>query len=86
MSVRGLQLVVGKAVINQDFRVAILNECRADVIRGLELAPHEVEQLMAIRASTLAEFAAQVEEIARRSERDERSRLATLRVGARRQS
>ena len=78
MSVRGLQLLVGRAVISEEFRIGILNGARADFIRDLDLEPEEMTSVLAIRAGNLAEFAARVEEIARRSE------LVALRSGVRR--
>ncbi len=68
MSMRGLQLLVGRAVISEEFRKGILNGARADYIRDIDLEPEERAGILAIRAINLADFAAQVEEIARRRE------------------
>lgn len=68
MSVRNLQIIVGKAVISDEFRAGILNGRRAELIRGFALDPEEEAAVMAIQADTLAEFAGAVEQIARSRE------------------
>jgi len=64
MSVRGLQKIVGKAVISDQFRDGLLGERRAELIGGFDLEPDELDKVMAIRVETLAEFAGAIEEIA----------------------
>ena len=63
MSVRGLHILVGKAVISDEFRDGILNGRRDELIRSFDLEPEEVAEVMAIQANTLEEFAAAVEQI-----------------------
>ncbi|MBI3241229.1 MAG: hypothetical protein HYZ49_02935 [Chloroflexi bacterium] len=63
MSVRGLQKLVGKAVISDNFRKGILGERRAELVGGFDLEPDELVSLLSLRAETLAEFAGAVEEI-----------------------
>ena len=63
MSIHGLQFMVARAVISDQYRVGILNGHKADLIQELDLDPGESAQVMAIRANTLAEFAAEVDRI-----------------------
>ena len=64
MSARGLQMLVGKAVVSDRFRVAVLNGRRVELLGDFDLKPEEVREVMAIQAETLAEFAAAVARIA----------------------
>lgn len=64
MSTRGLQKIVGKAVISDHFRDGLLGERRAELIGGFDLEPDELDKVMAIQVETLAEFAGAIEEIA----------------------
>ena len=63
MSIRGMNEIVGTAVISDRFRVGLLNERRAELIRQpeFELEPEEALALMSIQAENLAEFAIAVE-------------------------
>ncbi|CAG0935615.1 hypothetical protein TFLX_04458 [Thermoflexales bacterium] len=63
MSIDGLQFMVGRAVISDEYCAGILNGQKADLIRDLDLDPGESAQVLAIRANTLAEFAAEVDRI-----------------------
>ncbi len=63
MSIRGLQFMVGRAVVSDEYRAGILDGRKAELIRDLDLEPGESAQVMAIQAGTLAEFAAAVERI-----------------------
>jgi hypothetical protein len=63
MSIHGLEFMVGRAIISDEYRAGILNGHKAELIRDLDLEPGESAQVMAIRASTLAEFAAEVDRI-----------------------
>jgi hypothetical protein len=65
MSILSLQKMVGKAIVSDEYRAGILNGHKAELIRELDLDPEEATQVMAIRASTLAEFAAAVDQIVR---------------------
>jgi len=64
MSIRAIQTVVGKAVISESFRAGLLNGQRAELLREFDLEPREAAALLAIRAETLTDFAAQVEQLA----------------------
>lgn len=61
MSARGLQMLVGKAVVSDEFRIGILNGRRDELIGSFDLEPEEIAEVMAIQAETLAEFAAAIE-------------------------
>ena len=63
MSARGLQQLVGKAVVSAQFCAGLLSDRRAEALYGLELDAEETAAIIAIRADSLAEFAAQVEAI-----------------------
>lgn len=63
MSTRGLQKIVGKAVISDQFRDELLGERRAELIGGFDLEPDELDKVMAIQVETLAEFAGAIEEM-----------------------
>ncbi len=63
MSIHGLQIMVGRAVISDEYCAAILNGHKAELIRELDLDPAESAQVLAIRANTLAEFATEVDRI-----------------------
>lgn len=65
MSTRGLQKIVGKAVISDHFRDGLLGERRAELIGGFDLEPDELDKVMAIQVETLAEFAGAIEQIVR---------------------
>ena len=69
MSAQSLHLLVGRAIISEEFRRGILNGSQADFIRDLDLEAEDRASVLAIRADNLAEFAARVEEIAQRRER-----------------
>jgi hypothetical protein len=65
MSSTGLNELVGKAVINENFHAALLDGRRAGCVAmfAAKLDPHEQAALLTIQASTLAEFAAAVERL-----------------------
>jgi hypothetical protein len=65
MSLRGMNEIIGKAVISDRFRAGLLNGRRAELIRQpeFELEPDEAMALMAIHAENLAEFAVAVEQL-----------------------
>ena len=56
--------MVGRAIVSDKYRAGILNGHKAELLRDLDLEPGESAQIMAIRANTLAEFAAEVDRIA----------------------
>jgi hypothetical protein len=63
MSSRSLNELVSRAVVSDEFRAGILNGKRAELLRGFNLEPDEVAQVMAIRANTLQEFSAAIERL-----------------------
>jgi hypothetical protein len=70
MSLRGLNEIIGKAVISDRFRAGLLTGKRAELIRQpeFELEPEEAMALMAINAENLAEFAIAVEQLVEQRE------------------
>ena len=86
MSLRGMNQIIGKAVISDRFRAGLLNDKRAELIRQpeFELDPEEAMALMAIQAENLAEFAVAVEQLVeqreqRPAERDDYALASPLR-------
>ena len=63
MSLHGLQLLVARTVISEDFRAGVLNGRRAEMIEHLDLDGEEAGQVMAIHCDSLPEFANGVLEI-----------------------
>ena len=63
MSTQNLQRLVGKAIISDTFRAGLLNGQRARLVSQFDLEPEEIKELMTIRAGTITEFAAAVEQI-----------------------
>ena len=63
MSTRSLQILVGRAIISDSFRADILNGRRAELLQEFDLDAEERAAVLAIRADTLAEFAAQIEQL-----------------------
>jgi hypothetical protein len=61
MSVRQLNILVGKAVINREFRHALLNGQRREKVADFELTDEERDAVLAIRAETVQEFAQALE-------------------------
>ena len=70
MSLRGMNEIIGKAVISDRFRAGLLTGKRAELIRQpeFELEPEEAMALMAIHADNLAEFAVAVEQFVEQRE------------------
>jgi hypothetical protein len=62
MAFEMLQAVVGAAVIDSDFRRAILNGPRHSVIHRFDLSREETDAVMSIQADTLAQFAGQLDQ------------------------
>ena len=63
MSIRGLNEVVGKAIISDSFRAGLLGSQRAETLRLFEdkLDADEQQALLGIQAETFADFAAAIE-------------------------
>lgn len=61
MAYESLQAVIGTAVIDPDFRKALLNGSRQRVIQPFNLSRAEVDAVMGIRADTLEQFAGQLD-------------------------
>jgi len=62
MAFEMLQAVVGTAVIDADFRTAILNGSRHRAIARFELSHEERDAVMSIHADTLEQFAGQLDQ------------------------
>jgi len=62
MAYESLQAVIGTAVIDSEFRKALLNGSRRDVVKDFHLSLEEMDALMAIRAETLEQFAGQLDQ------------------------
>jgi hypothetical protein len=65
MSVKGLNEMVGRAIISDSFRSGLLNGRRAELLRQFEtrLEPDEQQAVLAIQARDLADFAAAIEQL-----------------------
>ena len=62
MPYESLQVVVGTAVIDPEFRHALLNGARRRVIQSFNLTHEETDAVMAIRAESLEQFAGQLDQ------------------------
>jgi hypothetical protein len=71
MSVKGLNEVVGKAIISDSFRAGLMNGKRAELLRqfGERLDPDERQAVLAIQAHSFSDFAAAVERLIAQRER-----------------
>jgi hypothetical protein len=74
VSHEALQAIVGTALIDKDFRQAMLNGSRAMAIEQFELSPEEREAVMSIEAATLEQFAWQLHNWIMEKRRAEESR------------
>jgi hypothetical protein len=63
MSALALQSLIGAALTDTNFRLALLNGSRQRVLQGFPLSPEEIQTLMAIRADTLEQFASQAHQL-----------------------
>jgi|GEM_PF-614794 len=65
MSIRGLNEVVGKAIISDSFRAGLLNGKRAEMLRLFEdkLDADEQQALLGIQAEAFSDFAAAIEQL-----------------------
>ncbi len=61
MPYESLQAIVGTAVIDANFRKALLNGSRRRVISKFKLTREEVKAVMSIHADTLEQFAEQLD-------------------------
>jgi hypothetical protein len=63
MSIRGLNEVVGQAIISDSFRAGLLSSQRAEVLRSFEdkLDAEERQAVLGIQAEAFADFAAAIE-------------------------
>ena len=62
MAFEMLQAVVGMAVVDTDFRKAILNGSRHDAIARFDLSHEERAAVLSIHAETLEQFAGQLDQ------------------------
>ncbi len=77
MAFESLQAVVGTAVIDSEFRQALLNGSRRRVVTEFGLTTEEMNAIMSIRAATLEQFAGQLDQwIMRKLHRVEPPELA----------
>jgi hypothetical protein len=61
MLYESLQAVIGAAVIDPNFRRALLNGSRPTVAQSFNLTSEEAKAIMAIRAETLEQFAGELD-------------------------
>ena len=61
MAFESLQAVIATAVINSEFRQALLNGSRRRVVSDFGLSSEEINAIMSIRAATLEQFAGQLD-------------------------
>jgi hypothetical protein len=74
-----LQAVIGTAVIDKEFRKALLNGSRQRVIQPFNLSREEFDAIMHVRANSLEQFAGQLDQwISRAQGRMEPPTLQTL--------
>ena len=57
-----LQAVIGTAVIDTEFRKALLNGSRQHVIQRFDLSRAEFDAVMGVRADSLEQFAGQLDQ------------------------
>ena len=62
MAFESLQAVIGAAVIDSEFRNALLNGSRRRVVTNFGLTSEEMNAVMSIRATTLEQFAGQLDQ------------------------
>ena len=63
MSITSLNTIITKAVVSDRFRAGLLNGQKAVLIRDFDLDPAEVSAIMSIHVGSLAEFAAEVDQL-----------------------
>jgi hypothetical protein len=57
-----LQAVIGTAVIDTEFRKALLNGSRQRIIQRFNLSREELDAVMRVRADSLEQFAGQLDQ------------------------
>ncbi len=62
MSTHALYRIVGQAVIDDEFSERLLGAEREALLSGFDLSPAEHAAILTIRAETLADFAAKLEQ------------------------
>lgn len=62
MAFESLQAVIGTAVVDSEFRQALLNGSRRRVVTEFGLTTEEMNAIMSIRATTLEQFAGQLDQ------------------------
>ncbi len=63
MSAQSLQAIIGNALIDDDFRKALLNGSRRRVLQSFELTGEEVEAIMKLPGDSLEQFAGELHEL-----------------------
>lgn len=62
MSHPALQHLIGRAIVDKDFRMQLFNDHRAVAVAEFKLTDAERDAVMGIRAATLEEFAAELDQ------------------------
>jgi hypothetical protein len=62
MAFESLQAVIGTAVIDPEFRTALLNGSRRAAVTSFGLTSEEMKVVLSIRAATLEQFAGQLDQ------------------------
>jgi hypothetical protein len=57
-----LQAVIGTAVVDTNFRKALLNGSRRNVLTSFKLSREEFDAAMAVHADSLEQFASQIDD------------------------
>ena len=60
MSYQALEMLVGEAIIDREFRTRLLNGQRPHILQQYDLTPEERRMLLSIQANSLEEFAARI--------------------------
>ena len=63
MSAQSLQAIIGTALIDDDFRKALLNGSRRRVLQSFELTGDEVEAIMQLPGESLEQFAGELHQL-----------------------
>lgn len=62
MRAPSFQTLIGTALIDNDFRKALLNGSRRKILQSFAFSGDEIEKMMAIRADSLEQFASELHE------------------------
>lgn len=81
---RSFQAIVGTALTDTAFRKDLLNGSRRRVLQSFDLTYEEIEAIMAIRATSLAEFAGAMHRLLVQSQGESESAPLPFWIGRRR--